>query len=444
MCDTISIRKTLTENGKNILMKNSDRPLGECQPLYFEPARDGHFAVLGSKPYWIRGFEMGANEKGLFIGNEAEGSRCEPETEEGMLGMDMLRCALRSAPTARKAIDVIAGLLSAYGQNANASRLFDRRYENSFILCDPEEIWVMETAGREWAARKIPDFAAVSNCYTIETEYDLCSEQMESLIREKRFLSPKEPVNFAKAFTLPAVRQRNSVPRRRRMEKLLREDLSAGRKTGFGILSQIFRDHFEGEGNGPRFGTMTGDNVSVCMHACSFSEAQTAASMMMTYAGENLLSFLWAPGVPCMSVYLPLFLIPGCPMDLPAELTLGGEFYDEKSLWWRMERLSSLVSADEERFAPKVRKVFDALEESFLQKRGEAEETILSLLKEEKKAEAKACADTLTASSAASLFRLSGELSAEISAALSVAGGLYGPRREFLLSYAEKTGMPLL
>lgn len=39
---------------------------------------------------------MGVNECGLIIGNEAEGSRCEGEKEEGLLGMDLLRLALET------------------------------------------------------------------------------------------------------------------------------------------------------------------------------------------------------------------------------------------------------------------------------------------------------------------------------------------------------------
>ena len=238
-CDTLALSAAFYASGHNTLVKNSDRPLGEAQPLAFFPAAthapgellscthltipqtEKTYAVLGCKPYWIWGFEMGANEKGLFIGNEAQGSRCEAETVEGLLGMDLLRLALERAATAREAIDVIADLLKAYGQNANANPLYDRRYENSFILVDGAELWVMETAGREWAAKRYADYAAVSNCYGIETDYDLCSENMEALARKNLWISPEEPMNFAKAYTLPAIRQTLSTPRQRRMRMLV-------------------------------------------------------------------------------------------------------------------------------------------------------------------------------------------------------------------------------
>ena len=102
-----------------------------------------------------------------MIGNEAEWSRMEEDGEDGLLGMDLLRLGLERAATAREAIEVITELLKKYGQKASASMLRTRYYENSFILADRSECWVLETAGREWVAREIKDMQGVSNCYSI-------------------------------------------------------------------------------------------------------------------------------------------------------------------------------------------------------------------------------------------------------------------------------------
>ena len=135
-CDTFALGKDFYHEHKNFFAKNSDRPLGEAQPLCFYPRAEHKagdvlqcthlsipqtnrtYAVMGCRPYWIWGFEMGVNECGLAIGNEAEGSRCEAETEEGMLGMDMLRLALERAATAREGVDVIAQMLTQIATGA--------------------------------------------------------------------------------------------------------------------------------------------------------------------------------------------------------------------------------------------------------------------------------------------------------------------------------------
>jgi len=505
MCDTIVINKRLTENRQNVLAKNSDRPLGECQPLGLFPAgtkrerpayvkeselalwegtgvgaSGSRYAVLGSRPYWLYGFEMGANEKGLFIGNEAEGSRMPAETVEGILGMDMLRYALEAAADAKEAIALIGKLLETYGQNANASPLFDRRYENTFILADAKETWVMETAGRLWAAKKIPYMETVSNCYTIGTGFDLCSEGLEDCVRKNRWLHPDEPLHFAKAFTKPAPRQRMSVPRRnlmtRRMIELLTcrldedqfeqlpEDADskgeAGERKFFAALQNmncrvfdedlfiIFQDHFEDEVNEFRFGALGGENCSVCMHANTWDEAQTAANMVMTYDRELGSRFTWAPASPCTSIGLPVWWVStekgtSNGPELPACMSAGEGTYDSASLWWQMERLVTLTSIDEGRYYDDVRAQLDGMNISIRKAAEEAEKAALGCTKKGDIEGAQKLLDEVTKRAAEELLHTAASLSEGIAEEIREAGGLYGPRKEFLEEYLTRTSMPL-
>ena len=453
-CDTLVLTSKITASGQNTLCKNSDRPLGEAQPLCFYERSEGKYAVLGSRPYWMDGFEMGANEKGLFIGNEAEGSRMPKETEEGITGMAMLRIALEKAATAREAIDVISVLLQEHGQNANAHPTMDRRYENTFILCDPEEAWVMETAGREWAAKKVEDFAAVSNCYQITDDYDLCSEHMEQIVAENHWLRPGEKTNFAKAFTAPADRQRNSVARMRRMQKLVSEKLygtGAGDNAPAGRLDikdmqKIFRDHFEGELNEPRFGSCYGNFTTICMHALTggIDSSQTSASMIMSCDTRWKYKFLWAAGLPCLSVYIPLYWVDPekKPMKIPECMSLGGEKYDPESLWWTMEHLSALVSMDEEQFGMPVRESLRKLERGFEAQALEAEEEAEEMIDCGNKLGAAKRLNQLTESCAGMLLQTAQMLTAILTMKIAKAGGLYGPRKELLEDYMTRTEMP--
>ena len=88
MCDTFVSLPGATSDGSVILAKNSDREPNEAHELVLVPAADQaagvlratHIeipqvprthAVILAKPYWIWGAEMGVNEHGVAIGNEA-------------------------------------------------------------------------------------------------------------------------------------------------------------------------------------------------------------------------------------------------------------------------------------------------------------------------------------------------------------------------------------
>ena len=454
-CDTFVLGKDFYKGHCNFFAKNSDRPLGESQPISFFcggkhqagemvqctnlilPQVEKIYSVLGSRPYWIWGFEMGLNECGLFIGNEAQGSRCEAETEEGILGMDLLRLALERADTARKGIEIITSLLEQYGQNANASQLFDRRYENSYLLLDRNEIWKLETAGRQWVAKMIDDWTAFSNCYSIGTDYDMCSEHLEEYARTRKWLHPEETFDFAKAYTLPAVRQGYSTPRWRILLKLISD---CGGPLDKEQVKAILRDHFESEIIEPRWGGSYGCFVSICMHAMTWDSTQTAASLL-GYWDETLGPVSWyAASIPCCSVYIPVYWYG----DVPHAMKNAGEFYDENSLWWVTERLAMLVSIDEERFGNQTREALHNLEKEICLHAKNNENEARGWIEKNKEDIALEMLAEFTEQSVEKTMTLVKSLSSDISKQVSMAGGLYGPRKEFLEAYTKRTKMPLL
>lgn len=452
-CDTFALHKHFSADQKITLAKNSDRPLGEAQPFAFYPGgthekgdmlRCTHltipqiartYTVLGSRPYWIWGFEMGVNECGLMIGNEAEFSHCAAEGEEGLLGMDLLRLALERAATAREGVSVITGLLAQYGQNANANPLFDRRYENSFLLADPNEIWLLETAGRQWAAKKITDWAAISNCYSIGADYDLCSEKLEALARENRFLRPDEPFVFAKAYGR-GDKQSTALPRFRRLQRLI---ASVGGPLSQMHIRRILSDHFDGSLIAPRFGAAMGSFHSICMHAAAWDASQTAASLIASH-DDALGPVSWyAPSLPCCSCYIPVYWTG----DVPAAMKNAQGVYDEHSLWWAAERLSMLVSVDESRYAPDVQSAFSRLRDEIPQAALLCEEKARALISESKKPEAMRLLSAFTQEATDQLMQFLRAQSDRISSDIASVGGLYGPRRELLEGYAARVHMPL-
>lgn len=451
MCDTLGICQNRTQNGQNLIGKNSDRPMGEAQPLVFVPGaayrrgatvRCTHltlpqaeqtYALIGSQPYWLWGFEMGVNEHGLFIGNEAEGSRNAESGTKGLLGMDMLRLALERSRNCREAMDVLAALLKKYGQNANASMLFDRRYENSFMLADPKEMWVMETAGREWVARRITDCGALSNCYSIETAFDASSEMLLQTAVQNQWQDPRQPFNFAKAYTLPALRQSRAVARFRRMNDLL----SSCKTHHFDSVKRIFRDHMEGTLEEPRFGAEAGQFYALCMHPMTWSDAKTAASLLVSYDDVLGLAMRHAFSVPCTSIYMPIYFTG----YLPPGMQLGGACFDEHSLWWCVERMTVAVSADSAAYKEKAVSRLQEAETLIEGRRAAVEQQAKTRILSGKKEQGYALLNQYMEESAALIQQTVNGIYSEIAAELQ--NGIYGPCRELILWYREHCGLGL-
>ncbi|HJG28212.1 MAG: C69 family dipeptidase [Gemmiger sp.] len=372
-CDTMVALGNSTESGHVIFAKNSDRPVTEAQPLVVYPAADhapdetvectyiqipqaAHtYRVLGSKPYWIWGFEHGMNEKGVAIGNEAVWSREPEEAENGLLGMDLLRLGLERGATAYEALHVITSLLEKYGQGGNAAVGMQHRYHNAFLIADAREAWILDTCSRRWVARRVRDVAGISNCYSTETEWDEDSGDVKEHAYEMGWISPQVPFNFAKAYGAMSLKHRAAQPRFFRLNKLLRANM--GHIT-LDTIRAIQRDHFEGESIAPRWSPADGLQVTICMHAMLDTASKTAASSHVELVEGETPVWWSAFGCPCLSVYAPYSVNNA----LPAELSCAEAKYTPESAWWQFERLQYAIEQDYPRYAPQWQEVAARLE----------------------------------------------------------------------------------
>lgn len=184
MCDTLGrvLRPDLA-----LFAKNSDRSPNEPQVIEYRPARDHEekdlratcltigqaphtYATLISRPAWMWGAEMGVNERGVCIGNEAVFTRGR-YASRGLTGMDLVRLALERAASARQAKDLILELLAQYGQGGDCGYDHSFFYDNAFLILDRREIWLVETAGKQWACRKV-SAGSISNRLSIGAQGD--------------------------------------------------------------------------------------------------------------------------------------------------------------------------------------------------------------------------------------------------------------------------------
>jgi secernin len=343
VCDTLV---TLSDGGV-LFAKNSDREPNEAQVVewhagarhptgaslrctYIEiPQVERTNGVLVCRPWWMWGAEMGANEHGVVIGNEAVWTR-EPDGEPALLGMDLLRLALERASTAHEAVSVIVDLLERHGQGGACSH--DRpgfRYHNSFLVADPDGAVVLETAGRRHATEQVRGRGrSISNELTIPELAAACSDRFHGRL----------------------------VAARRRRAATERAACAAGSPAD---LMAVLRQH--AKPGPPVWSWFNGTLQAPCVHAGGLvASSQTTGSLVVDLR-DRPLCFVTGTSAPCTSVFKPVR--PGEP--LPPDASPRDRF-SPASRWWRHELLHRATLRDHAALLARYRPERDRIEQSFL------------------------------------------------------------------------------
>jgi len=349
MCDTLVALGNATADGSVIFAKNSDREPNEAHHIIIEPAAvhspgsmvqctyiqipqvERTNAVLLAKPFWIWGTEMGANEHGVVIGNEAVFTRVPYDQKPGLIGMDFIRLALERCNSAYDALQTIIQLLKEYGQGGNCGFKHKMFYHNSFILADRKEAWVLETAGKVWAAEKVGSIRSISNALTIGDHWDMASDDLVSYAIDRKWCRSKQNFHFARCYSdslytpLANGRERQSCSMR-----LLQE--SAGKITPQTMMAFLRTHDPRGRDWNPDEG-ITGSHI--CMHAGfgPVRNSQSVGSLVAHIQADSAVHWVTGTSAPCTSVFKPIWLDAGYPLNEPAP---EGTF-DRQTLYWRHE-----------------------------------------------------------------------------------------------------------
>ncbi len=344
MCDTIAVVRPTGV----LFAKNSDRDPNEAQLLEWHARRrhergalvrctwiaipqvEETHAVLISRPFWMWGAEMGANEHGVAIGNEAVFTRV-PYAAEGLTGMDLVRLGLERAESAKRAVEVIVGLLEQHGQGGGCGHENRRfTYHNSFIVADPRAAYVLETAGRHWAVEQVHGARSISNGLTIADFGRRYSDHVKTWASRCRRRQPRTQA-LATTAASPA------------------------------DLMRILRDHGAGR-HEPQYNWLTGGMDASCMHAGGHAaNAQTTASWVAELRPGAITHWVTGTAAPCVSLFKPVRVDE--PLDLgPAPTDVD----DRTSLWWRHERLHRRVMTDPTRLGPLILPERDQVEARWL------------------------------------------------------------------------------
>jgi len=294
MCDTIGISLS---GGSAWFAKNSDRSPNEPQAVEFIPAAQHReatlkatyieikqipetHALLLSRPTWMWGGEMGVNDCGVAIGNEAVFTKGKYGAE-ALTGMDLLRLALERAGSAKQALDTIITLLERYGQGGNCGYDHKFEYNNAFLIVDKDELFVLDTFGKQWAYKKLPK-ASISNCLSLGADADKYGgESCDFKVKHKDPLF----THFSGA-----------EKRQARTQAGLNAEPDA-----LGLMRSL-RQHNEKVKNPFAQGSVD----SVCMHAGGLVGDHTTQSMVVSLNGTAA-PMVWVTGgsTPCVSLFKP-------------------------------------------------------------------------------------------------------------------------------------------
>ncbi len=350
-----------TTHGQTVFAKNSDRPWNECQPLELHerhhhpsgavtqcqfvslPEVAETWRHVGSRPWWCWGYEHGANEHQVVIGNEGLGSKFNSAPESRLIGMEIVRLGLERGRTAREAVDCMTRLISEFGQGKFDNNAGVRTYDNGYIVADPQEAYVIETAGHEWALQRVESALGISNVYSVETNYESVSSTAETTAIEHGWWSrDKGPFNFAEAYSAGDRSDGSGAMRRKRSCAVLRAR-SGGLETT--SMMALLRDHSDATEPGEPFrADLTGKGI--CIHFDDGPKGgNTAASLVSDLcADHSRLPIHWCSFYsPCLAPFFPVF-IEG---TLPSGLAVGGEHATPDSPWWRFLHLAQLIREDE-------------------------------------------------------------------------------------------------
>lgn len=300
MCDTFVALKNSTKDNSIIFAKNSDREPEEphigvyvnrkkhdekkvkCTYIEIDQVPETYACML-FKPHWIWGAEMGVNEYGVVIGNEAIFTKAISK-RPSLIGMDYVRLSLERSRNAEEAVTVIISLLKKYGQGGNCAYSKRLYYDNSYLIADFNEAYILETAGNNWVLKKVEDIYSISNSITIRSDY------IKSSLNEK--------IDFKKKFEKKLIAKIASGDFRR---NITLNELKK-RKGEIDVIDmlKITRIHNKSKN------FFNGSLKNICMHSKSLISSETTGSLIVKLKEGNIYIYATLSPRPCSSIYKPI------------------------------------------------------------------------------------------------------------------------------------------
>eukprot|EP01084_Bolivina_argentea_P310080 536456_1 len=340
-CDTFVCMKEATEEGFTTLCKNSDRhpnethevvivpeikiddsTIIECTYTKVSPPKSYSHRCLLCKPVWMWGAEMGSNDQGVCIGNEAAypnsyaKNDIDNDNYSYLTGMDLLRLALMFGDNAFDCVKIIDFYLQNYTQNGNTSWMGkNAMYYSTYLIADYNETWIVETINQYFVAKKhIDGIHSISNRYNLIAPFDMISNSLINYCTENN-INWQNDLNIQKQFgEWKKTYISNSYNRQCFIQNTLQNILTE-RKLKMNDFTDILRSHKvrNTQINNGIFG------MDICAHG-SYGPIRcvntTGSFICILRRDGTITNFVTGTSAPCISIFKPIYI----------ECNIGKEF----------------------------------------------------------------------------------------------------------------------
>jgi len=399
-CTTVLAAGNATVDGSIIIAKNRDLSEYEVQWLYRAPSMhhapgatvslqyieipqaETTWGWVGSKSYdkkW--GVGMGINEWGVVVADN-DASTGEPlEGELGLHDNDVCRLVLERSKTAYEGVQLVGSLIETYGHSFVGQ---------IYWIVDEEEAWIVECAGRHWAAVKVEDGVAVrANQFQITTSWDEGSDDLVEYAMDQGWCESATDFNFAECYSRRGYPYRSSQTRLERGLDLLGNKMGSLTRED---LMEVLSDHYE---DTPMYRSPHGNDLyrTIC------SGRTVSAMVVQLDPGlPSEMQVMWyCMSSPCIGVFMPVYAnvskVPEPYLMGEGPENLSG--YDEESAWWVYKRLQLSVDDAYGERQPVVRERWDEIYAAVSIEVEEMEEVLLGLYRDGEVAEARRLMDAL-------------------------------------------------
>ncbi len=198
--------------------------------------------VLGLQSQDSGGYRVGLNAAKVVAG-------CLPlevrlrGVQSGLTGPDLVRLVLERSRSACQAVEVLVGLIDRYGQGGMAMEAGTTGCDHAFLIADPLEAILVETAGKHWVAQEIGEARALVSVRTIRQDWDKISHELsECMIRKGAWPADGSKIDFVGAIGDAPEQHPLAFNRWGRAMLLLQEQNG---HIDAGILRRFMRDHGE-------------------------------------------------------------------------------------------------------------------------------------------------------------------------------------------------------